>query len=407
MKNIHNTNTPHLSGFIMCLIGLLAIAFSITLRVEPGDLIDSLLRQLHTSPQALNDLVTHYQYALIAALLLAGIVVDIAGPRLTLVLALATAIFGNHLFANAQSTDNVYYSRVIIGLAHPFILISVLTLGTLSLPRRHFAFFVGLVFVTLLMLPNIIAPYLSRITTREVLSNVAMWMNVFVAGLMVLVLLSFGIKKFVAIKPRSFKQICLPFAQTHIWMIGLVSLLGWLPNTFLLNYGANYLIDSFHVNEHTANETVRLAFSCFALGAIIPGIFAGFMKKKRLLIATGYGLATITFCIVLYVPNLAFTTAATLIFLTCFFTSVAIICYAKAYDYCREGHTGITFGLVACITTIGNTLMARLFGYLISKYSSTFPVVSVWHWILTLIPLALILGAVCALTLRKPATMNM
>jgi predicted MFS family arabinose efflux permease len=407
MRNTHSTSTSHLSGFIMCLIGILAIAFSITLRVEPGNLINSLLSQLHTNPDVLNDLTVHYQYSLIAALLLAGIVVDLAGPRITLVGALAVAIFGNYVFANANSTENVYYSRILIGYAHPFILISVLTLGTLSLHRRHFAFFVGLVFATLLLFPTIISPHLAKITTVAELRTVTMVMNVSMLVLMMLVLLSYRIKKFVAIKPRNFTQVCSPFAQFHIWLIGLVSLVGWFPNTFLLNYGVNYLTDTFHISEHAADATVKLAFSCFALGAIIPGIFAGVLRKKRILIAGGYILAAITFSMAVYYPGLTITSAATLIFFTAFFTSVAIVCYAKAYDYCREGQTGITFGLVACITTIGNTLMARLISYLLGKSASAIPTTSTWHWILALIPLALILGAFIALTLRKPATMNM
>jgi predicted MFS family arabinose efflux permease len=386
-------------GLLICLVGLLAIAFSITLRIEPGALYANLLSQLHTSPQALSDLNTHYQYSLIAALVVAGIVVDVVGPRLTLTLAMIVAIFGNYLFSNADSITNISYSRILIGYAHPFILISVLTLGTLWLPRRHFAFFVGLVFTTILLLPAYVAPTLAHTTTLEELHTITLVINSVGTAIIIFILFSLRARTTHAFEKGYLKQIFSPLTQHQIWLIAFVSLLGWIPNTFLLNYGATYLINVFHIWPKIANETVRISFSCFALGAVTTGLFAGILEKNRFIITLGYVLATLTFGTVLFAPNLSTSTVSSLLFATGIFASVAVICYAYAYDYCRPGRTGITFGLVASITTIGNTLMARFIGSLLDHYvHQTIP----WHWIVALVPLSLLIGAIIATSLRKP-----
>jgi predicted MFS family arabinose efflux permease len=390
-------------GILICLVGLIAIAFSIILRIEPGALYANLLSQLHTSPEALSALNTHYQYSLIAALVIAGIVVDIAGPRLTLTLAMIVAIFGNYLFSDADSLTNISYSRILIGYAHPFILISVLTLGTLWLPRRHFAFFVGLVFATILMLPAYAAPYLSHVSSLGDLHTITWQINAVGTAIILFILFTLRAKSIHVLDKGYLKQIFSPLTQHQIWLIAFVSLLGWIPNTFLLNYGSSYLTTAFHILPKIANDTVKISFSCFALGAICTGLFAGLLEKNHFLITAGYVLASVTFAIVLFAPGLNATVIASLLFATGIFASVAVICYAYAYDYCRPGRTGITFGLVASITTIGNTLMARFIGSLFDHYvHQTIP----WHWIVIVVPLSLLIGAIIATSLRKPPYLN-
>jgi predicted MFS family arabinose efflux permease len=389
-------------GLLISFVGLLAIAYSVTLRIEPGVLFNSLLSEMHTSPQALNDLNAHYQYSLIAALVVAGIVVDILGPRLTLSLALIVAICGNYLFASADSLTTVSYSRILIGYAHPFILISVLTLGTLWLPRRHFAFFVGLVFATLLMFPNVISPYLSTISTKLQLHMVTLQLNSVGTAIILFIIFTLRAGKTQMLDKTNFKSILAPLTQHQIWLIAFVSLLGWIPNTFLLNYGATYLHDNFHMLPKIANDTVKIAFSCFALGAVTTGLFAGWLEKNRFIITAGYLLAALIFVGIIFTSNLSNIMVSTLIFVAAILASVAVICYAYAYDYCSPGRTGITFGLVACITTIGNTLMARQIGNLMDKYINHIPNNIPWHWIVILVPLSLLIGAIIATSLRKP-----
>ena len=393
-------------GLLICFIGLLAIAYSVTLRIEPGVLFNSLLSEMHTSPQALNDLNAHYQYSLIAALVVAGIVVDILGPRLTLSLALIVAICGNYLFASADSITTISYSRILIGYAHPFILISVLTLGTLWLPRRHFALFVGSVFATLLLFPNCISPYLSTISTKLQLHAVTLQLNSVGTAIILFILFTLRATKTQTLDKTTFKTIFAPLTQHQIWLIAFVSLLGWVPNTFLLNYGATYLHDNFHILPKIANDTIKIAFSCFALGAITTGLFAGLLEKNRFIITAGYLVAALIFTVIIFTPTLSSVMVASLLFAAAILASVAVICYAYAYDYCSPGRTGITFGLVASITTIGNTLMARQIGTMLDKYISHFPIIIPWHWIVILVPLSLLIGAIIATSLRKPPYLN-
>ncbi len=194
----------------------------------------------------------------------------------------------------------------------------------------------------------------------------------------------------------------MPLKQHQIWLIAFVSLLGWVPNTFLLNYGTTYLQANFHMWLKIANETVKIAFSCFALGAVTTGLFAGLMEKHRFVVTTGYLLAALIFSTVIFTSDLTISVISTLLFLAGILASVAVICYAYAYDYCTPGRTGITFGLVACITTIGNTLMAKLIGELLEKYANHPAATIPWHWIVALVPLSLVIGAIIATSLRKP-----
>jgi hypothetical protein len=93
--------------------------------------------------------------------------------------------------------------------------------------------------------------------------------------------------------------------------------------------------------------------------------------------------------------------------LTSFFTSTAIICYVLAADLFGPANSGFAFGLVAFVTTIGNTWFAQFNTYLLAPImrSQTTTALGSYLYLLALVPFALILGSLLAIKLRKPKTL--
>jgi predicted MFS family arabinose efflux permease len=404
-------NTDHHSiqklGLFICLVALIAVSFSIGLRIEPSFLQNDLQRAFHLSPNVLSELVVRYQYSLIATLLFAGVIVDYFGPGRVLTIAIIVAIAGNYLFGNASSVPSMIHGRMLIGYAHPFILISALKLGTIWLPRKRFSFFVGILFAVLLMTPSVLKNDLAQLAN---LVGMSTFTNLFdIIGILLILILfltrqqqsQFGTSDI--IKPRDALAI---LTNTKIWVICIISCLGWIANTFLLNYGMIFLISNLAIPHAIAAETINIVFECFALGAVLMGMLAESLHKKRLLIAIGYLIAAITFCILLYVPHISLFVASGLIFATGFFAGTAVICYSKAYDFCIPANAGCAFALIAFITTLGNTLFTLCVGNLLQAEQLNQHIASstTWQVLLALIPSALAIGAILALRLRKNET---
>jgi MFS family permease len=392
-------------GVLLCFMGLLAIAFSITLRVIPNVIQPNLLALLHTTPKILDTLNISYQYSLIATLIFSGIFIDIIGPRTVLVVSILIAVISNYLFARGDSLAMVLDARVLIGYSHPFILTSVLTLGTHWLPRRHFSLYVGLLFGTLLMFPIIIAPTLENITSRASLLGVVFFINL----IGIIVILSIVLTERVIDRTRHRHTIAglfRPLRFYKVWLISLVSMIGWIANTFLLQLGPFFLIRQYQFSLIEAMDTINTSFIFFGIGGVIMGIASDYLAQKRFLITAGFFIASALFSILFFVPGISTAQVSWLLFLTAFFTSSTMICYTKANDYCTIGNSGVTLGLVLAITTIGSSLFARLMRYIVQTYTSDMnnPVdVHYWHMTLTIVPILLLIGAIISMVLLKPS----
>jgi MFS family permease len=383
-------------GLFLCFMGILAIAFAITIRVIPNAISAQLLIQLHTTPQILNRLNVTYQYSLIACLILSGLFVDIIGPRITLVVAVALAVVANYLFGSAESVDYMLYGRVLIGYSYPFILTSALTLGTHWLPRRHFSLFVGLVFGTFLLVPTCEYSLLQNIMTLDVLKTGILLTNI--VGM--IVILSIVLTSKIADLTRhrhTLAGLCRPLRYYKLWLITIVSMLGWMVNTFLLHDGAYWLVHKFNYSLMPAIDLINTSFIYFSIGAILMGLFSDYFQRKRYIISLCYCLGALTFGILEFVPNLPATFIPPLLFLSAFFISSSIICYTKANDYCTIGNSGITLGFVLSITTIGSSFFAKITGNIIQNNINNN---ATWDWMLTLIPCLLLLGAAISFMLK-------
>jgi predicted MFS family arabinose efflux permease len=402
----NDTNSVQGIGLVLCLTALLAISFSIILRIEPAILQNDLQNIFHLSPDKFSELVIRYQYSLIATLLFAGLIVDYFGTRTILVLAIIVAMIGNYLFGEATAIPAMVHGRILIGYAHPFILISALKLGTQWLPGKRFSFFAGLLFATLLMTPVILKSPLSSLASHLDMSNFANLINI--VGILIVSILLLTRKQqgqFYVEENIGLPDIVAILTSTKIWSICVISCLGWIANTFLLDYGMIFLIKNLHFSHQAASETISITFMCFALGAVITGLLAESLPKKRFLIAIGYTTAAITFSIVLYMPHLNAMLVSGLIFATGFFTGSTVICYAKAHEFSRPTNAGCAFALIAFMTTVGNTLFTLLIGNILETKMSTLATshMLTWQILLTLIPFALAIGAILAIRLKNPA----
>jgi predicted MFS family arabinose efflux permease len=404
----HHRRPMTLAGLLICVMALLAISYSITLRVIPNAMGADLLGLLGTSPQELNNLNIIYQYSLITSLVLSGLFVDIVGPRTVLVVAIAIAIICNYLFAHTDSINVLLDSRILIGYSHPFILTAVLTMGTHWLPRRHFSLFVGVLFGLLLMTPVVVYPIIHAIPTVDTLKNFIFMIN----ALGVAIIFSILFTERITDKTRHRHDLAglfKPLSYYKVWLICLVAMLGWMSNTFLLHYGPFYLVSHYNFGVRSAIDTVDTSFTCFGVGAIFMGMISDmFTRRRRYLMAGGYLLAALMYIILFYVPHLSSSMVAILIFLAAFFTSSTIICFSKASDYCAIGNSGITLGLVFSLTAIGSSLFAKVTGRLIKAYLADPVAASSVNWdnLLILVPLLLIFGAVISATLLKPTQLE-
>jgi predicted MFS family arabinose efflux permease len=397
------TESLNLKGIYVCLIGLLMLAFAMLLRIEPSLMQERLLTQLHMTHSVLDDLMVRYQFTLIFTLLFAGYYVDFVGTRTTLILAVIVGTIGNYFFGNAQTLSALIDARLVIGFVHPFIFVGLFVLGSQWLPRKYFALFVALLFAVLLLTPKYGAGliiYLLHVSSWRAAVN---YINITGIVLAILLALSFafiGPKK--TFNLSSARSIFAILKNPKVIALCLISLLGWTANTFLFNWGAVYLNLILKFNVNLAIAATANTFISFVIGALVWGLVSTFFHRRHVTIAVCYFLAAICFGILVEKSNLSPAVIKALLCSIGFLTGAAVLCYAKAYDYCLPETSGFTFGLIACVTTGGNTLFAFVIGSLLEPVIEVHPTdFSSWQMPLCIIPIALMFGALLSASLRK------
>jgi MFS family permease len=383
----------------LCLAGILAIALAMTLRVIQTKLLpDQTLMHIKLSPQFFNGLNETYQYTLIATLVLSGLIVDLIGPRLILSIAVTFAIFSNCLFHNTDCLQVFMASRFLTELSYVFILTSVLTLGSHWLPRRHFSFFIGLAFATLLVVPNLVQAPLEALINSIGMARTDLMISLTGLVILFLIIRTKSTSDFTRRRSHIYSHFN-PLRYYKIWLIALVAMIGWMTNIFLVRISAYFLVGYLHVSVNQTIHIVHTSFIYFGVGALVMGLISDFINKKRNIIIMSYCIAAAAFSGLLFIPDLSAMCVTILLYTIAFFASSNIICYTKSNDYCTVENSGITMGLILSVSTIGSSFFIRsLHNFLLdSIYASP---VNPNHWkILVIMPALLLVAAIIGLVL--------
>jgi hypothetical protein len=383
----------------LCIAGILAIAFALTLRVIQTKLLpDQTLLHIKLSPQFFNGLNETYQYTLIATLVLSGLIVDLIGPRLILSIAVVTAVLSNCLFHNTNSLEMFMASRFLTEFSYVFILTSVLTLGSHWLPRRHFSFFIGCAFATLLIVPSLMQSPMQALIDSRGMARTDLILSL--TGLVIMLLIARTRSTIDHTRRRSaIYSHFNPLRYYKIWLISVVAMIGWMTNIFLVRISAYFLVGYLHLNVNQTIPIVHTSFIYFGVGALVMGFASDYINKKRNIIIMSYCIAAGAFSGLLFIPNLSVTCVTVLLYTIAFFASSNIICYTKSNDYCTVENSGITMGLILSVSTIGSSLFIRSLHHgLIDSIYVTQVNANSWK-LLVIMPVLLLIGAIIGLAL--------
>ena len=124
--NYPYTNVIKGRAIFACIIALIANMYVAILQFEPTYLAQQLLAHAQLSHEQLGLIVSIFFYAYIASLIIAGIIIDLIGPRWTLTVALCIMLISNVLFLQTDSLSILIAMRIFMGLCAAFAVISVL-----------------------------------------------------------------------------------------------------------------------------------------------------------------------------------------------------------------------------------------------------------------------------------------
>ncbi len=325
-----------------------------------------------------------YFYPYVALQFPLGALLDRFGVRRLLSTALALAAAGSFLFAMAQSIEQAYIGRFLIGIGSAVGFLSSLTLAANWFPPHRFAFLAGMV-----MLFGMISGVAAQAPLAAVIAETG-WRNAMLAAAVFVSLLCVAIALFVRNSPSEGQQgsrdrrqdwatfaITLKSALLHgeVWRISLVAMTMTGPMlAFAGLWGVPFVMDEYQMPRPEAAFYVSMMLFGWAAGAPASGWFSDLVQRRKAPMVGAAVIQAMLMAVIVFVPGLPITLLTVMMFAIGFTGAAMVISFALAREVTDPSIHGSVSGIVNALTVTSGAILQPVIGVLLD-----------WQWDGTLI----------------------
>jgi MFS family permease len=359
--------SPRLLPLLAWATAALFFFYAWIMRVAPSIMVEELMREFAVGAGVLGNLSAAYFYGYAGMQIPVGLMLDRFGPRRLITVAALCCAGGCVMFAIGTTLPIVTAGRFLIGAAAAVSLVgSMVVAGQWFSPAR-FALFSGLA-MAMGMAGGVFGQAPLRLAVEASdwrVTNLALALGGVAIALSAWLTVrdrwrgSGGLREL-------FGNFSLVMKHRQTWLIALAGLGTSGPLLgFAGLWGVPFLQTAYGLARTEAAALTSLLFVGWGVGAPLLGWLSDRIGRRRRVLVAGLLLETLSLVILVYVADLSSIMLAVLCFLTGFFGSAQIVCFALA----RENHpvrlsaTGI--GFVNGMVTGAGALFQPLVGLLL------------------------------------------
>lgn len=368
-------------AWLICALTTLFYTYEYLLRIEPGIMVHELRAYFALSAGGIGLLASMYYWAYTPLQLVVGVLTDRFGARRVLITAIAACVVGTAIFGLTHSYWVARCARFLVGAGSAFAFVGALKLAADWLPKKYFAFFVGLC-TSLGMLGAMFGE-----TAMGYMVDHLGWHSVIIdsvwLGLILIALFSLLVyEKQDLIQPvQQLKKINFSELKTSLKKIassptllqaGLIGCALYLSLSLLAEQWGNVFIQKIlNSKAENASYYVDMIFFGWFIGSPFFGFLSEKLGSRKRVLMGGCITSLIVFMPIILVPHqLSHTQLALLLFLFGFFNSTEINCFAIARD-CVDNHlTATSVGFMNACVMVGGMIIQPLFGYLLDFFAA-------------------------------------
>ncbi len=403
-----------LFGSLVCTIGALFYCYEFILRIIPGALQSELSAAFgHISASAFGQLSAFYYFAYSPMQMPVGMLMDRYGPRRLLTFACLCCALGSLMFSYSSSFMIAGSGRFLVGFGSSFAFVGVLSLALHWLPRRYFSLVAGLI-TTLGMLGLVYGEV--KITDMAVtmgLPHVLSMMVLFGVLLTVLIFLFVrdgpgGNQMKMQPLPDFFRNVWKVLVSPQVWLIGFVGACLYTSlSVFGELWGKSYLEHAHHLTKVEAAKAISFMFLGWAVGAPVAGYLSDLSGRRVFPLVVGAISAFVCISMILYCPDLSYTSLIILLFLYGLFSGTELIVFIMAKENSGAQLSGTVFAATNMIVTLGGVIFQPLVGKLLDTFGDSglvngehiYTVVD-YQVALSILPISLLLVTIAAFFLK-------
>ncbi|MEI8295857.1 MAG: MFS transporter [Alphaproteobacteria bacterium] len=347
--------------------------YEMILRVSPGVMTDSLMRDFAISATAVGLLASCYHHTYTIIQIPCGIIVDRLGVRLVVTASAFLCAAGSLVFALSQTYSMAVVGQYLIGIGSACAFLSTLKVIADWFPAARFAMFSGLT--------NIMGTFGATFGGHPlaVLVNAYGWRQSLImaggVGLVVAVL-SWLLIRDPSQAPKSknasdtipmLAGLKLLIRNPQVWMIGLLGGLTYVVvAVFASIWAVPFLMQTYGIDNTLAAIGSLMIFLGVAIGSPIIVLLSEFLHRRILTIGLTSFANGLVFLIIIFVPNITLNTMFGLLFVAGFLTGGQILCFACAKEITPHRISGTAMGFInALVMFSSSVLLQPVFGGLL------------------------------------------
>ena len=365
-------------------LSALAFGYAFFQRVAPSVMVPDLMAEFSIGAAVTGYLSALYFYPYVALQFPLGALLDRFGVRRLLSAAVAFAAAGGLLFALAESIEQAYLGRALVGIGSAVGFLASLTLAANWFPARQFAFLAGMV-----MLFGMMSGVAGQAPLAAVIAEVG-WRNAMAGAAVFAALLAGAIWLFVRDRPQGsttddnshgqnwrlfFTTLKATLAHGEVWYISLVAMTMTGPMlAFGGLWGVPYVMAEYQLERPEAAFYVSMMLFGWAAGAPTSGWLSDRIGRRRLPIAVAAAVQAMLIAIIVFVPGLPIQVLTLIMFACGVLGGFMVITFALAREVSDPAIHGSVSGIVNALTVGSGAILQPVIGLLLD-----------WQWDGTLV----------------------
>ncbi len=366
-------STGGVVAFVIWSLSALAFGYAFFQRVAPSVMVPDLMAEFAVSGAVLGQLSALYFYPYAALQLPIGALLDRYGARAMLAGAVSLAAAGSVLFGLAQSLEQAYAGRFLIGTGSAVGFIGSLALAARWFPARQFAFLTGFsMFFAMMCGIGGQAPLAGAVEAIG-WRGTMIWSGVFAAALAVVIALvvrNQPPQAGAAAAPRPWRDIAHGLSaavrSAEVWRIGLLAMAMSGPMlAFGGLWGVSYLATAYDLSRPEAAFYASLTLLGWAAGAPLSGWLSDRIGRRKLPLVAGTAVNTGCLCLLALAPDLPLGVVAVLVFVTGASGACMVLTFALAREVTQRSIHGSVSGLINGLTVGAGAVLQPVIGALL------------------------------------------
>ncbi len=406
------------SGFLPWMVwgcGGFFYFYQFIIRTSPSYMTDDLMQAFQIQGLTLGVLTSFYYYAYSPMQIPLGLMLDRFGPRRVLIASCGLCALGCILFASSYHLTIACTGRFLMGIGSACAWIGSIKLATLWFPSDRVGMIIGLT-----MFLGTMGPFFGGPIVANVVDHMGWRQTMYLLGGIGALLIAF---MWILLSDRPQTAMAIPensqpvesiakglqvvFLSPQVWINAVYAMLMYVPlAAFADLWGVTFIQDLYQIETPLAASVISSVFFGVSVGALVTTYLSDKLGSRRLPMAIGAVGSLIIYCIIIYIPGIPLTVMYGLTFLTGFFFTGQLMCFASAVDMVPSSSSGVVVGFTNMVVMLSGVIFQPFVGWLLDlshrmseDASSRVSLYAIYDWRFSLTSLVICLAVALFLTL--------